>query len=419
MNRFWYSILLYFLSPLLLIYLAIRAFKSADYRGRWAERFGLTKLTATPLLFHTASMGETLAAIPLIKSIMERHPQLAITITTTSPTGSAEVIKAFGDKVQHCYLPFDLSFSVKRFLNQVKPQCCVILETELWPNLLHFCYRKSIDIVLANARLSEKSALKYQQWPQLIKPMLNQLSQVSVQTEVERKRFIELGLPAEKLHVFGSLKYDISISSGVINEGLRLRANWERKNHPVWVAGSVHPTEFDSIILAHRSLLKHYPEALLIMVPRHPEQFNVAADKIKVAELTMARRSLGQSVNLSTQVLLGDTMGELRQFYAIADQAFIGGSFNQTGGQNPLEPAAVGLALMMGNSFENFEDICQQLIKVEALTIVEDGDALAQALRSNIDSQQQMQHKQQAAKQLIEENRGSVQRQVALLEKLL
>ncbi|MGS0682191.1 lipid IV(A) 3-deoxy-D-manno-octulosonic acid transferase [Shewanella sp. 125m-7] len=419
MNRSLYSIVLYLISPLLLVYLTVRAFKSKDYRGRWNERFGLKALKQTDLLVHSVSMGETLAAIPLIKQIQLQHPELNITITTTSPTGSAEVIRAFGDNVQHCYLPFDLAWCAKHFVKQVAPKYCIIMETELWPNLIHYFKLSGAKVLLANARLSQKSADSYLKYHKLTAPMLKQLDAIAAQSQQAAERFIALGVAGDKVTVCGSLKFDISIDEQRIDTAKSLREQWQATNKPVWVAGSVHPGEFDALIQAHQQLLARYPHALMVMVPRHPEQFDAAAQAVKSAGLSLARRSTRDPVLGDTQVLLGDTMGELLTFYGAADQAFVGGSIIVHGGHNPLEPAALGLPVMMGPHYRDFNEITELLESAGALQIVDSAEMLAGRLINLFDDKQAYTQASEAAKDVVAQNRGSLQKQMALVESFI
>ncbi|RTR38260.1 3-deoxy-D-manno-octulosonic acid transferase [Shewanella canadensis] len=419
MNRFIYSILLYLLFPLLVIYLAVRAIKSPDYRGRWGERFGLTSLKGSDLLIHSVSMGETLAAIPLIRAIQQAHPRLTITVTTTSPTGSAEVIKAFGDSVQHCYLPFDLPFSVRRFLKQVNPQYCIIMETELWPNLIHQASRCGIKLMLANARLSEKSASQYQKQITLSQPMLQSLDSIAAQSQQAADRFIALGVSADRVEVCGSLKFDLTIADDKREQAKALRQQWRSVTCPVWIAGSVHPGEFDAILAAHRHLLTIAPDALLIMVPRHPEKFDAAASKISDAGFTLARRSLKEGVDGATQVLLGDTMGELLTFYGAADQAFVGGTLIENGGHNPLEPAALGLPVFVGPHHWDFAEITGLLNEAGALQVISSAEELATALVRNFEDKSAYQVASKAGLRVVEANKGALQKQFSLANRLI
>ncbi|GIU14894.1 MULTISPECIES: lipid IV(A) 3-deoxy-D-manno-octulosonic acid transferase [unclassified Shewanella] len=416
MNRSLYSLALYLISPLLLVYLAVRAFKSKDYRGRWSERFGFKSLKQTDLLVHSVSMGETLAAIPLIKQIQQRHPELEITITTTSPTGSAEVVKAFGSSVQHCYLPFDLAWCAKRFVKQVAPKCCIIMETELWPNLIHYLKRAESQVLLANARLSQKSADSYRKHHKLTTPMLKQLDGIAAQSQQAAERFIALGVAPERVSVCGSLKFDISIDEQRINTAKALRQQWQATDKPVWVAGSVHPGEFDCLIAAHQQLLAKFPDALMVMVPRHPEQFDAAALAVKSAGLALVRRSSAAQLSAETQVVLGDTMGELLTFYAAADQAIVGGSLIVHGGHNPLEPAALGLPVMMGPNYRDFVEITELLVSAGGLKIVDSSEALANNLIYLFDDKKAYRQASEAAKSVVEQNRGSLAKQLAVVE---
>ncbi|NKF52054.1 3-deoxy-D-manno-octulosonic acid transferase [Shewanella sp. WXL01] len=428
MTRSVYSLLLYLLAPLVVLYLGFRSIKSADYRKRWSERFGFSKLVQTDVLFHCVSMGETLAAVDLIKQLMQQYPAKKFTITTTSPTGSEQVTKAFGDSVQHCYLPLDFSYAVQRFLNQVNPKVCVIMETELWPNLVHFANKRGVELILANARLSQKSADKYQAKPKLSIPMLKTLDKVLVQTQTEAERFFKLGVDTQRVQVTGSVKFDINIDASKREQAHELRSLWQRQTAPVWVAGSVHPGEFDIMLQAHKQVLAHYPNALLIMAPRHPEQFDAAAKAANIAGLNLLRRSEGQAVGEQTQVLLGDSMGELLMLYGTADQAFVGGTLIENGGHNPLEPAAMGLNVFVGPHHWDFAEITQLLkqaggLKVVAADSAESGangskgddlnhaqpaDELAQLLLLNWDDKQAHQQQCKAALAVVEQNKGAL-----------
>ena len=419
MNRIVYSLFLYLLFPLVILYLAFRAIKSVDYRSRWSERFGFAKLTKTDVLIHSVSMGETLAAIPLIKQLMTAHPDYVFTVTTTSPTGSAEVTKAFGDTVQHCYLPFDFSYAIKRFLRQLQPKVCIIMETELWPNLVHFAEQQNVTLILANARLSQKSADKYAKKRRLAVPMLNKLNLITVQTKAEAERFITLGVTSQRIHVCGSLKFDLTIDPIKKQQANTLRAKWDRVNSPIWVAGSVHPGEFEAILSAHKQLLACFPNALLIMAPRHPEQFNLAAITITQSGLVLARRSMNDEVNSQTQVLLGDTMGELVMLYGTADQAFVGGTLINNGGHNPLEPAAMGLPVYVGPNHWDFAEITQLLAGASALICISSADELAQELQNKFTDSHMYQSASFAGLAVVEQNRGALLKQFTFINELI
>ncbi|MBW8186141.1 lipid IV(A) 3-deoxy-D-manno-octulosonic acid transferase [Shewanella nanhaiensis] len=414
MNRFLYSILLYLLLPLLVLYLAFRAIKSPGYRGRWGERFGLAKLKQSDLLIHSVSMGETLAAIPLIKAVQQQYPQMSITVTTTSPTGSAEVVKALGTSVQHCYLPFDISMCVKRFLKQVSPKQIIIMETELWPNLVDQASKLGVKIMLANARLSQKSADQYQQRISLSQPMLQSLDMIAAQSQQAAERFVALGVSPDKVKVCGSLKFDLTIPAEKLVQAKALRELWRDDNAHIWVAGSVHPGEFDAMLKVHKYLLNDHPDALLIMVPRHPEQFNAAAEQILASGLSLARRSQQDEVSATTQVLLGDSMGELLTFYGAADQAFVGGTLIDNGGHNPLEPAALGLPVYVGPNHWDFAEITGLLNDAGALKVIDNGEELATELLAKFHDKPTYQAASEAGLRVVDANKGALKQQFEL-----
>jgi len=419
MNRRLYSVLLYLLSPLLLLYLTIRGVKSADYRQRWSERFAMKRLQQTDLLIHCVSMGETLAAILLIKQIQKSHPNLSITVTTTSPTGSAEVLRAFADEVQHCYLPFDLAWCSRRFVQRISPQFCIIMETELWPNLIHYLKRSGAKVLLANARLSQKSADAYQKRPRLNLPMLQSVDAIAAQSAHTAERFVALGVARDKVTVCGSLKFDLNIDQARIDAARVMRTNWQAQTRPIWVAGSVHPGEFESVLQAHQQLLQQYPSALMVMVPRHPEQFDAAVSMVKSTGMQWARRSRHDEVTTQTQVIVGDTMGELLTLYAAADQAFVGGTMIKHGGHNPLEPAAVGSPIFIGPNFRDFQEITELLNNEGALQVVNSGADLAKGLTLMFADKKAYFAASEAGKHVVQQNRGALQKQFALVESIL
>ncbi|NRD72051.1 lipid IV(A) 3-deoxy-D-manno-octulosonic acid transferase [Shewanella sp. VB17] len=419
MNRFLYSVLLYLLLPVLILYLAFRAAKSPGYRARWGERFGLTKLKPSEILIHCVSMGETLAAIPLIKHILQAYPSVSITVTTTSPTGSAEVIKAFGDSVQHCYLPFDLPICVNRFIKQLAPKCCIIMETELWPNFVHQATKSGVKLMLANARLSSQSALQYQKRINLSRPMLQSLDMIAAQSDQAAERFMDLGVSPDRIEVCGSVKFDLTIPAGQMAQAKQLRQQWRDKSVPVWIAGSVHLGEFEAILLAHKRLLISKPDALLVIVPRHPEQFNLAAEKIIASGLSLARRSQQDEVNASIQVLLGDTMGELLTFYGAADQAFVGGTLIDNGGHNPLEPAAFGVPVYVGPKHWDFAEITGLLNEAGALTMISSAEELADELMAKFNDPLAYQAASQSCLRVVDANKGALKQQFELACQLI
>lgn len=422
MTRFIYSCLLTLISPLLLVYLTIRSKKNPDYRHRWGERFGLTQLQPTQILVHAVSMGETLAAVPLIRNLLSDHPKIRITLTSSSPTGSAEVTKAFAKElasgqIQHAYLPFDISFCIKHFLRQVQPSVCLIMETELWPNFIHFAHKQGCKLALINGRLSKKSSIKYHKWSGISRPMLSKINIFAVQTQIEAQRFINLGVNPQDINVCGSLKFDLQIKPELIAQAQALRKKWH-KSH-VWIAGSVHPAEFAAIIQAHQSLLKTQPDTLLVMVPRHPEQFDLAAEQLSQAKLNFAKRSQNQTINLDTQVLLGDTMGELLLLYGASDIAFIGGTLIERGGHNPLEAAAFGLPILSGDHYWNFAEITEKLMLANNLILISNANTLAVKLGQLFADPKTREIAGAAGLKTVKDNQGALHKQYQLVSALI
>lgn len=368
-----YQVLLYLIQPLIWLRLLLRSRKAPAYRKRWGERYGFCagKVVAGGIMLHSVSVGETLAAIPLVRALRHRYPSLPITVTTMTPTGSERVQSAFGKDVHHVYLPYDLPGSVNRFLDQVNPKLVIIMETELWPNLINALHHRKIPLVIANARLSARSAAGYKKIGSFIRNMLQRITLIAAQNQEDGDRFIELGLKRSQLTVTGSLKFDISVTPELAARAVTLRRQWA-PHRPVWIATSTHDGEEAILLEAHHQLLQHFPTLLLILVPRHPERFPKAVELTEKAGLSYTLRSKGEIPSGSTQVVIGDTMGELMLLYGIADLAFVGGSLVERGGHNPLEAAAHAIPVLMGPHTFNFKDICAKLEQAEGLITVTD-----------------------------------------------
>ncbi|WP_455230099.1 lipid IV(A) 3-deoxy-D-manno-octulosonic acid transferase [Geopseudomonas aromaticivorans] len=383
MNRSLYTLLLHLALPLIALRLYLRGRKAPAYRLRIAERFAfqLPPLKPGGIWVHAVSVGESIAAAPMIRALRERQPGLPITVTCMTPTGSERIRALFGDQVQHCYLPYDLPWAAARFLDRLQPKLAVIMETELWPNHIHQCATRGIPTVLANARLSAKSARGYARFAGLTRPMLAEMSWIAAQTEAEAERFRQLGARPECVSVTGSIKFDLTIDRELKPRAQALRASWGATNRPVWIAASTHAGEDEIVLAAHRQLLSGQPESLLILVPRHPERFESVHVLCRREGFTTVRRSSGQPVGEGDQVLLGDTMGELLFLYALADVAFVGGSLVPSGGHNLLEPAALGLPVLSGPHLFNFLEIAAQLRAAGALQEVAGAEGLARQLQ--------------------------------------
>ncbi|HLD68136.1 MAG TPA: lipid IV(A) 3-deoxy-D-manno-octulosonic acid transferase, partial [Pseudomonas sp.] len=397
------------------------SWRAPAYRRRIGERFalGLPPLQPGGIWVHAVSVGESIAAAPMIRALQARYPHLPITVTCMTPTGSERIRALFGDSVQHCYLPYDLPWAAARFLQRVRPRLAVIMETELWPNHIQQCARRGIPVVLANARLSERSARGYGRFAKLTAPMLAQLSWIAVQTEVEAERFRSLGARPACVAVTGSIKFDLQIDPELPLRAAALRAQWKAAGRPVWIAASTHAGEDELVLTAHRQLLARHPDALLILVPRHPERFGAVFELCRQAGFVTRRRSLGEAVEPGTAVLLGDTMGELLFLYALADLALVGGSLVPNGGHNLLEPAALGKPVLSGPHLFNFLEIAAQLRQAGALGEVRDATGLAEALRQLWADGATAEGMGQAGLAVLRANQGALARLLEGLEQRL
>ncbi|MFP3515923.1 lipid IV(A) 3-deoxy-D-manno-octulosonic acid transferase [Pseudomonas sp. SIMBA_077] len=423
MNRTLYTLLFHLGLPLVAIRLWLRARKAPAYAKRIGERFALNLPVMQPggIWVHAVSVGESIAAAPMIRALLKRYPQLPITVTCMTPTGSERIRALFAEetRIQHCYLPYDLPWAAARFLNRVQPKLAVIMETELWPNHIHQCAKRGIPVALANARLSARSAKGYARFAKLTRPMLQEMSLIAAQTEIEAERFRQLGARPECVEVTGSIKFDLTIDPQLLINARELRAQWQALERPVWIAASTHEGEDAVVLAAHRQLLASYPNALLILVPRHPERFNSVFELCQSQGFETLRRSTATPVNAQTQVLLGDTMGELLFLYALADSAFVGGSLVANGGHNVLEPAALSKPVLSGPHLFNFLEIAAMLRDAGALVEVDDAQSLAQAVRRLIELPQDAQRMAQAGLNVMLANQGALQRLLDGLDRLL
>ncbi|CAH0269162.1 3-deoxy-D-manno-octulosonic acid transferase [Pseudomonas sp. Bi123] len=423
MNRTLYTALFYLGLPLVAIRLWLRARKAPAYAKRIGERFSLALPAMKPdgLWVHAVSVGESIAAAPMIRALLQRYPTLPITVTCMTPTGSERIQALFANepRIQHCYLPYDLPCAAARFLDRARPKLAVIMETELWPNHIHQCAKRGIPVALANARLSEHSAKGYGRFHKLTRPMLAEMSLFAVQTEAEAQRFRDLGARPETVEVTGSIKFDLTIDPQLLQRAAELRGQWQAQDRPVWIAASTHEGEDEVVLDAHRRLLANHPDALLILVPRHPERFNPVFELCRQKGFTTVRRSTGEPVTADTSVLLGDTMGELLFLYALADSAFVGGSLVPNGGHNLLEPAALAKPVLSGPHLFNFFEIAAQLRSAGALAEVDDAEGLALAVQRLFELPRDAQRMAEAGLKVMRTNQGALQRLLDGLGRLI
>ncbi len=415
--RYLYTLVLYLLAPAVIGRLLWRGRRNRGYWRRWGERFGYFQWSEgrKVLWVHAVSVGEVRAAQPLIKELGRRRPGCPLLVTTTTPTGSAQVKALFGDSVHHVYLPYDLPGPVRRFLDKIQPELAVIMETELWPNLFAACARRAIPVVIANARLSPRSVEGYRRILPLVRRTLRRTRLIAAQGDEDAQRFIALGALPEQVRVTGSIKFDQPMPEGIQEQArfLRRQLGVER---PVWVAASTHQGEEEQVLDGFRLVRKHFPDMLLLLVPRHPERFDRVADLCRRQGFEVVRRTDGAACSAATDVFLGDTLGELLIFYAAADLAFVGGSLVPVGGHNMLEPAALGKPVISGPHLFNFSEIAVAMEKADALCKVEDTDQLAEAVKKLFRSPRLRQAMGENGHRLVEQNRGALDRLLALLE---
>ncbi len=411
--RFIYTFLFYLILPLVLLRLLWRGLRARAYWQRWLERFGFFPplLVQQSVWIHAVSMGEVQAAVPLIKALQSRFS--SILVTTMTPTGSQRVREIFGDSVLHVYLPYDLPGSVSRFLRRTQPCLLILMETELWPNLLFACQQRKIPVILANARLSAPSTAGYKRIAGLTQQMLGSVAAVAAQTEVDAARFIELGIDKTKVHVTGSIKFDSRLPANFSEKAKVLRRQWGIER-PVWIAASTHDGEEELVLNAFSQLKLEIRNLLLLLVPRHPERFNRVAALCQQRGFILARRSKGD-VNTKTEIYLGDTMGDLPLLYAAGDVAFVGGSLVPIGGHNLLEPAAVGLPVIMGPYTFECEEICRRLLEAEAAQRVSNTEQLVQAVKKYLTDTKLQQETGEKGRLFVQRNQGALERLLGII----
>ena len=414
-RRSLYSALWYLLLPVILVRLLIRSHSNKAYRQRWHERLGWVKPAESRkiICLHAVSVGEVMAARPLLEALLRDRPEYCLWITTTTPTGSDTVKRLFAAElsehtIQHSYLPYDLPGAVARFLKRVQPDLLLIMETELWPKLYAVCSRRSVPLLLLNARLSERSVQRYQKINGLVAETLSCVSSIMARCEQDALRFQQLGAENTQIQVAGNIKFDITTDSALAEQGAGMRQQLGQRS--VWCAGSTHQGEEEILLAVHSRLLKQFPDLLLILVPRHPERFTAVAELCEASGLSVIRRSQQKFVGAEYSVLLGDTMGELLLWYAASDLAFVGGSLVPVGGHNPLEALAFGVPVLSGQYVHNFPDLYPQLTVTQSAKLLASDDELYAAVKYWLLHDNERLACGQAGHQFLRENRGVVER---------
>jgi len=391
-RRLLYSIVLYVIFPFVILRLFWRSRKNRAYRQRISERLGLFKLTKksnkSVIWVHAVSVGETIAAKPLIDALLDQYPDYQLLITSTTPTGSEMVKKLFQNKVAHVYFPYDLPEIVARFLNRTKPQLCIIVETEIWPNLYAACTKRQIPIMLANARLSARSTTGYLKIKGLVEETLKRIDVIAVRSEDDAERFKTLGALEQQIIVAGNIKFDLNLNQAQVEKGKLRKSQWGIKR-PVWVAASTHEGEEQQLLQIHSRLLKNYPDLILVLIPRHLERFDEVFELChSQPDLIALRHSQQKNYNnCNANIILGDTIGEMQSWYATANVVFMGGSLVSTGGHNPLEATLLDKPVISGPHTFNFEDIYPILSEAGLCWICDDSDQIETQLMNLLDHQ--------------------------------
>lgn len=418
--RFLYSTLITLGTPFVLSYFAVRGIRDRDYLGRWNERFGFVAddYPKGSILIHAASVGEFNAASPLIKGLLKTYPDTPLTVTTLTPTGSERVSRDLGDKVFHSYIPIDTAGAVRRFLKRLQPRLIIVMETEIWPNLYLQSQQQEIPLLMANARLSKRSVERFRRLSGFIAEVLQTVDWVGAQSNADAERLIHCGAQPQHVEMTGNIKFDLAIPASLEERAEALRLRWGR-HRPVLVAGSTHEADEQVIIPAFIALLSTMPDALLILVPRYPERFTRAAQIAIAAGLQTELRSQGEACSAQAQCFVIDTIGELMNYYACADLTFVGGSFGDQGGHNPLEPAALGKPVLLGPHMENAREISAQLLQDGAALRVNDQFDFKTTAEEILSDGVLRDRMGQAGRGLIEKNKGALELTLAAVERVL
>ena len=416
---FWrtlYRVLLAIAWPWVHVRLRWRSRREPEYGKRISERFGRVPedVPAGPIWFHTVSAGETIAAAPLIGRLTEEFPDLEFLVTTMTPTGSAQVAERLGDRVAHCYAPYDFAAATNRFFDRVQPKLLILMETELWPNMLTRAEAGHVPALLVNARLSERSARGYARLGALTRSMLESLRFLACQYPDHAERFLDLGARADRIGVLGSVKFDVALPEDHVRRVTDFQTGWMIGSRPVWIAGSTHPGEETVVLEAHGLIRQRFPDAMLILAPRHPNRRDEVGAEIEAAGFDMTRMSDGTDFD-GRAVILADTMGELLYLYGLSQVAFLGGSLASVGGHNPIEAAVCGQPLIMGPETFNFPDVVATFSDAGCLTLVGDASALAEAIICYFENPARRQRDGARAAEVVADNTGATERLLQLL----
>jgi 3-deoxy-D-manno-octulosonic-acid transferase len=417
--RYFYNTMTYILLVPYAAYWTVRAIFNRSYREKLSQRFGFGYPRLDECIWiHAVSVGEVVAAAPLIRALLRLYPEVPLLVTTMTPTGAARVEKLFGDSVTHAYIPFESPDAVNRFFTAVKPRIALIMETEIWPNLFQACGVRRIPLVLVSARISPKSVDSYRKLLPLFRDTLSHGIVIAAQSEADAERFMSLGASAERTRVTGNIKFDIELPAELVAEGQAFRRDC-LGDRPVWIAASTHEGEEEQVLDAHVELLRTHPDLLLILVPRHPQRFATVNELLRRREIAFVERTSGERCPPSASVFYGDTMGEVPLFYAASDIAFVGGSLTPIGGHNLLEPAALGVPVVTGPHVFNAQEIADWFMREDACIMVKNSAELVQAVSRLLDDPDAAREIGENGRRILEKNRGALSRLVAVIKPLM
>ena len=398
-----------------------RGRRNKSYRHRWQERFA-RKLpsapTQQPVWIHAVSVGESVAATPIVNAMRERFPSVPILFTTTTPTGADTAISHFGDSVLQVFFPYDLPQVVSRFVKHFNPRLLILMETELWPNLLKCCQKNEVGVMMANARLSFKSASQYRRLPSITSAMLSSIDCLAVQGVEDRDRFLALGAKDSAVEITGSLKFDIEMPSSTEESGQSLR-RFLGPNRAIIIAGSTRDGEEEILLRVFTELRERYSDLLLLLAPRHPQRFDVVAELCRKKGLKVSRKSASDPCSHDVSVYLIDSMGELPNFYAASDVAFVGGSMMPYGGHNVLEPAALGVPVVVGPYTYNFSEIVAILQSAGALRVAQNHQVLVTHISAWLNDSEGRDLAGAAGRHIVAQNRGAAAKVIRMVEQMI
>ncbi len=417
--RVLYNLIIFLLLPAYAAYWLGKAVINRRYRPQIGQRFGLgyPKLEQS-IWVHAVSVGEVVAAAPLVRALARRYPDNPLIVTTITPTGASRVRALFGNTVHHAYIPFELPLAVGNLFESIDPKMAIIIETEIWPNLYYGCGKRDIPLVLASARISPRSVRNYSRLLPLFRETLSHGIVIAAQSDSDARRFLALGAAPERTRVTGNIKFDIELPPDLVERGRELREEMFGERS-VWIAASTHDGEESIVLDVHERVRAAHPDLLLVLVPRHPERFPTVRESLEKAGVLFVSRTENRSCSADTSDLLVDTMGEVPLFYAASDVAFVGGSLVPIGGHNLLEPAALGLPIITGPHMFNAQEIADQFVSRDACVMVEDEDGLEAALMSLLGDPEAANWLGERGREFLKTNRGALWRLLELVDPLM